>query len=200
VTYDFLRQQGNNGIQTPVTLVNNTLEGRTRYFTNGEPFYTDSGRAKLTPTPWPGFPEPVQTQIDKYPFFLINGRNNNWQTFYEDIRIPFHAERVPLPYVEIHPDDAAKLGLTPGDLVQLYNDYGETNAYTVVSTSVKPGVIFMLFAHPRGTLNSLTTPYVDPDVIIPYYKGSAAGVRKLGRLPDLDAKLTYRPFNFESAS
>jgi len=37
-------------------------------------------------------------------------------------------------------------------------------------------------------------------VIIPYYKGSAAGLRKLGRLEDLDAKLTYKPFNFETVA
>jgi arsenite oxidase large subunit len=198
VDYAFLKAAGNNGIQTPVTLVNGQLEGRVRYFTNNEPFYTESGKAKMQATPWPGFPQIVQAQLDKYPYFLTNGRNNNWQTFYNDQRIPFHAERVPLPYIEISQEDAAKEGLQPGDIVQLYNDYGETTAYTVVSTSVKPGVIFMLFAHPKGTQNSLTTPYVDPEVVIPYYKGSAAGIRKLGRLEDLDAKLTYKPFNFEA--
>ncbi|KAB8333745.1 arsenate reductase (azurin) large subunit [Scytonema tolypothrichoides VB-61278] len=198
VDYAFLKAAGNNGIQTPVTVVNGEPQGRVRYFENDEPFYTDSGRAKMMAAPWPGFPAIVQAQVDKYPYFLTNGRNNNWQTFYNDRYVPFHAERVPLPYIEIHPDDAAKEGLTPGDIVQVYNDYGETTAYTVVSTSVKPGVVFMLFAHPKGTLNSLTTPYVDPEVIIPYYKGSAAGLRRLGRLEDLDAKLTYQPFNFET--
>ena len=199
VNYAFLKAAGNNGIQTPVTMVNGTPEGRVRYFTNGEPFYTDSDKAKLMPTPWPGFPALVQAQIDKYPYFVTNGRNNNWQSFYNDLRIPFHAERAPLPFIEINAADAQKEGLTAGDIVQLYNDYGETIAYTVISTSVKPGVIFMLFAHPRGAQDSLTTPYVDPEVIIPYYKGSAAGLRRLGRLEDLDANLTYQPINFEAA-
>jgi arsenite oxidase large subunit len=198
VDYAFLKAAGNNGIQTPVTVVNGTPEGRVRYFTNDEPFYTDSGKAKLTPTPWPGFPETVQAQIDKYPYFLTNGRNNNWQTFYNDSRIPFHAERVPLPYIEISAEDAAKEDIEAGDIVQIFNDYGETTAYAVPSTSVKPGVLWMLFAHPKGTQNSLTTPYVDPEVIIPYYKGSAAGIHRLGRLADLDARITYKPFNFET--
>jgi len=52
----------------------------------------------------------------------------------------------------------------------------------------------------RLHVSEVTTPYVDPDVIIPYYKGSAAGLRKLGRLADLDAKLTYKPFNFETVA
>jgi len=200
VDYAFLKAAGNNGIQTPVTIVNGKPQGRVRYFENGEPFYTDSGKAKMLPTSWPGFPAVLQAQIDKYPYFLTNGRNNNWQTFYNDLRIPFHAERAPMPFIEISPEDAQKEGLKPGDIVQLYNDYGEATAYTVVSTSVKPGVIFMLFAHPRSTANSLTTPYVDPEVIIPYYKGSAVGLRKLGRLEDLDARLTYYPTNFETVA
>ncbi len=200
VDYAFLKAAGNNGIQTPVTVVNGKPEGRVRYFTNDEPFYTDSGKAKLQPTPWPGFPAVVQAQINKYPYFITSGRNNNWQTFYNDQRIPFLAERVPLPFIEISAEDAKKEGLTAGDIVQLFNDYGETIAYTVISTSVKPGVIFMLFAHPKGTQNSLTTPYVDPEVVIPYYKGSAAGIRRLGRLEDLDAKLTYKPGNFETVA
>lgn len=197
VDYAFLKAAGNNGIQTPVTIVNGKPQGRVRYFENGEPFYTESGKAKMLPTPWPGFPAIVQQQINKYPYFLTNGRNNNWQTFYNDLNIPFHAERVPLSYIEINPQDAQREGIQPGDIVQLYNDYGETTAYAVVSNSVKPGLIFMLFAHPRSTANSLTTPYVDPEVIIPYYKGSAVGIRRLGRLADFDARLTYQPTNFE---
>ncbi|ABY34438.1 MAG TPA: arsenate reductase (azurin) large subunit [Chloroflexus aurantiacus] len=197
VDYAFLKAAGNNGIQTPVTIVNGQPQGRVRYFENGEPFYTESGKAKMLPTPWPGFPAIVQEQINKYPYFLTNGRNNNWQTFYNDLNIPFHAERVPLSYIEINPQDAQREGIQPGDIVQLYNDYGETTAYAVVSNSVKPGLIFMLFAHPRSTANSLTTPYVDPEVIIPYYKGSAVGLRRLGRLADFDARLTYQPTNFE---
>ncbi len=197
VDYAFLKAAGNNGIQTPVTIVNGKPQGRVRYFENGEPFYTESGKAKMLPTPWPGFPAIVQEQINKYPYFLTNGRNNNWQTLYNDMNIPFFAERTPLPYIEISPEDAKKEGLQPGDVVRLFNDYGETMAYTVVSTSVKPGVIFMLFAHPRATANSLTTPYVDPSVIIPYYKGSAVGLQRIGRLADLDARLTYKPTNFD---
>lgn len=197
VDYAFLKAAGTNGIQTPVTIVNGKPVGRVRYFENGEPFHTESGKAKLLPAPWPGFPALVQKLRDKYPYFLTDGRNNNWQTFYNDLNIPFHAERTPMAYIEINPEDAKKEGLTPGDMVRLYNDYGEATAYTVVSTSVKPGVLFMLFAHPRSTANSLSTPYVDPETTIPYFKGSAVGLQKLGRLEDLDRRVTYQPTNFE---
>jgi arsenite oxidase large subunit len=51
----------------------------------------------------------------------------------------------------------------------------------------------MQFAHPRGTANSLTTPYVDPMTTIPYYKGSAVGLRKLGSLPSVKEHLSWIP-------
>ena len=51
----------------------------------------------------------------------------------------------------------------------------------------------MQFAHPKGTANSVTTPYVDPTTTIPYYKGSAVGVRKLGSLPAIKDHLTWIP-------
>lgn len=47
--------------------------------------------------------------------------------------------------------------------------------------------------HPRGTANLLTTPYVDPITTIPYYKGSAVGVRRLGAIPAIKEHLTFVP-------
>jgi arsenite oxidase large subunit len=109
---------------------------------------------------------------------------------YNDIHLSFQEERAPLPLLEIHPDDAKKIQVESGDLVEVYNDYGSTNAYVILTTAVKPGVVFMQFAHPRGTANSVTTPYVDPDTTIPYYKGSAVGLRKLGSLASIKDRLT----------
>lgn len=85
------------------------------------------------------------------------------------------------------------MSLESGDLVEVFNDYGATNAAVYVTPSVKPGIVFMQFAHPRGTANSLTTPYVDPTTTIPYYKGSAVGMRKLGSLPSVKEHLSWIP-------
>ena len=112
---------------------------------------------------------------------------------YNDERMPLQNERVPAAWLEIHPDDARKLSLESGDLVEVYNDYGSANAAAYVTPAVKPGMIFMQFAHPRGTANSLTTPYVDPTTTIPYYKGSAAGIRKIGSLPSVKQHLSWVP-------
>jgi hypothetical protein len=115
----------------------------------GNPFRTQSGKATFKGARWPDHPAEVQAQIDKYPYFFTNGRINvSWQTMYNDVDMPFQTERVPLPWLEMHP---------------------------------------------RGTANLLTTPYVDPITTIPYYKGSAVGVRRLGAIPAIKEHLTFVP-------
>jgi len=192
--YGKLRALGANGIQTPVKGTNGQFQGTVRLFENGEPFCTMSGKATFKGTKWPGYPDLVQKQMDKYPFFFTNGRLNvAWQTMYNDTNMPFQNERVPLTWLEIHPDDAKNLQVESGDIVEVFNDYGAANAVAYLTEGVKPGLVFMQFAHPRGTANPVTTPYVDPDTTIPYYKGSAVGVRKLGSIPAIKNSLTWIP-------
>jgi len=194
VTYALLRELSYDGIQTPVRHEGGKIEGTVRLFDNGDPFRTASGKATFKGFRWPGYPALVKAQMDKYPFFFTNGRINvAWQTMYNDERMPFQRERVPMAFLEINPDDARKLGIESGDLLEAYNDYGSANALAYVTLSAKPGILFMQFANPQGTANSLTTPYVDPTTTIPYYKGSACGLRKLGSLPAIKEHLTWVP-------
>lgn len=65
----------------------------------------------------------------------------------------------------------------------------------VVTDSNRPGHVFMLFEHPKGWLNSLTTDYVDPATTIPYYKGTRAGIRKIGTLREFKETLSFIPIN-----
>jgi len=194
ITYDRLRELGHDGIQTPVRMVDGHLQGTVRLFEQGDPFRTKSGRATFKGFAWPGYPAEVKAQMDKYPFFFTNGRvNASWQTMYNDDRMPLASERVPLAFVEIHPDDARRLQIESGDLVSVFNDYGSSNGAAYVTPGVKPGLVFMQFANPKGTANSVTTPYVDPETTIPYYKGSAVGIQKIGTLPGIKQHLTWIP-------
>lgn len=178
-TYAMLKELGTNGVQTPIQKIE-----------DGKPIstvrlYEEGGRFTFIPAKWPGFPEPIKKLMDdeRYPFWVNNGRaNHGWQTLYDDLRKPYVMGREPLPFVEIHPRDAGSLRLEQGDLVELFNPYGSVTAMAVIVDSNRPGHVFMLFEHPKGWLNSLTTGYVDPDTTIPYYKGTKAGIRKIGAL------------------
>jgi len=197
VTYELLRTLGNNGIQTPVRLVAGTPVGRVRMHEDGR-FGTPSGKARFIPAPlpWPGYGGAIARQKARFRFWVNNGRSNHiWQTAYHHRHIPFYADRFPIPYVEIHPDDAKSLSVASGDLVELRNDVGTVQAMAYVSDAVKKGHLFMLFGQPRGAAGDLVSEHVDPTTTIPYYKGVWADLRRVGPMPEALRSVSLAPTN-----
>jgi arsenite oxidase large subunit len=200
VTYDLLRKLGNNGIQTPVRLVNGTPVGTVRLHEDGK-FATASGKARFVPAPrpWPGYAAKIAYQRKHYRFWVNNGRSNHiWQTAYHHQLIPFYQGRFPIPYLEMHPEDARELGIGASDLVELSNDVGTVRAMAYISDAVKRGHTFMLFGQPRGAAGDLVSDHVDPATTIPYYKGVWADVRRIGPLPELAKAVSVAPTNVAS--
>ena len=197
VTYGLLRELGTNGIQTPVRLINGVPSGTVRMHEDGR-FGTPSGKARFVPAPrpWPGYAAKVEAQRRDYPFWVNNGRTNHiWQTLYHHQHIPFYRDHNPMPHLEMHPRDAASLGIDSGDLVELSNDVGTVRAMAYITDAVKPGHTFMLFGQPRGAAGDLVSDHVDPDTTIPYYKGAWADIRRIGPQPELTRTLSFKPQN-----
>ena len=200
VTYDLLRKLGNNGIQTPVRLVRGVPVGTVRMHEDGK-FGTASGKARFiaAPRPWPGYAAKVARQRKNHRFWINNGRSNQiWQTSYHHQFIPFYQGRFPIPYLEMHADDAKELGIASSDLVELSNDMGTVRAMAYVSDAVKRGQTFMLFGQPRGAIGDLVSDHVDPATTIPYYKGVWANIRRIGPLPDIAKAVSFAPMNVAS--
>ena len=200
VTYELLRKLGNNGIQTPVRVVRGTPVGTVRLHEDGK-FATPSGKARFVPAPrpWPGYAAAVARQRERYRFWVNNGRSNHiWQTAYHHQLIPFYQGRFPIPYLEMHPDDARRLGIASSDLVELSNDVGTVRAMAYVSEAVKPGHTFMLFGQPRGAAGDLVSDHVDPATTIPYYKGVWADIRRVAPQPELKQAVSLAPMNVAS--
>ena len=81
------------------------------------------------------------------------GRANvNWQNAYLDQDNEFVMDRMPYPYLQMKPKDMEELKLKQGDLVEVYNDNGSTQAmvYPTPTAKPKPKQTLMLFAYPRG--------------------------------------------------
>ncbi|MBM3567069.1 MAG: arsenate reductase (azurin) large subunit, partial [Alphaproteobacteria bacterium] len=197
VTYDFLRKLGNEGIQTPIRLVNGVPVGTVRMHEDGH-FHTPSGKARFIPAPrpWPGYAAQVARQRKNYRFWVNNGRVNHiWQTLYHHEHIPFYRDRYPMPTLEMHPADAAELGIASGDLVSVFNDVGEVKAMAQIADAVKRGHTFMLFGQPRGAAGDLVSDHVDPATTIPYYKGAWADVKRIGPQPEITRDITFLPQN-----
>lgn len=179
VTYERLRALGNNGVQLPVQgLDNGRLIGTEILYT--ERFDTEDGRARFQPAPWNGLLPQAQAQKDKYPFWVNNGRVNElWQSQYNDEHVTYRTQRWPMSLVEVGEADAQRLGIANGDVVELYNDYGITRGMAHIEPSIREGQLFMLAMGYDGVQGNITTPAVDEN-IIPYYKGSWAGLRRVG--------------------
>jgi arsenite oxidase large subunit len=197
VTYKLLGELGNNGIQTPVRLVNGVPVGTPRLFEDGR-FGTPSGKARFiaAPRPWPGYAATVERQRRDHRFWINNGRVNHiWQTLYHHQHIPFYRERYPMPCLEMHADDAAELGIAPGDIIEIANDVGSVRAMAYPTDAVKRGHAFMLFGQPRGAAGDLVSDHVDPATTIPYYKGVWANIRRIGPAPDELKTVSFLPRN-----
>lgn len=190
--YKLLHDAGNNGVQLPIVKVDNgKLLGTRLHYTDGK-FGTKSGRATFLPTSQPSMPKQVAKQVKRYKYWVNTGRINEvWQSNYHTGRLEFTAKRWPMAPLEIHPSDAKELGITSGDIVQLNNDYGSTRAIAIVTDAVRKGEVFGAFGFQNSIINDLCTDYVDPDTKIPFYKGTAANIVRVGRSEGLIKDMTF---------
>ncbi len=172
VTYERLREAGTNGFQEPAVGYDETsgIEGTARLYTDGK-FGTEDGRATFMATPWRGLEAPgKQQQKDSFAYLINNGRANVvWQSAYLDVEDEFVMDRWPFPFLEMHPGDMTELGVKEGDLVEVYNDSGSTQAMVYPTPTARPKETFMLFGYPKGVQGNVVNAGVN-EFVIPNYK------------------------------
>ncbi|WP_342240335.1 arsenate reductase (azurin) large subunit [Inquilinus sp. OTU3971] len=193
VTYARLRAMGTNGFQEPATgLDGDKIVGTKRLFTDGK-FSTDDKKAHFAATPWRGLQaEGKQAEKDKYPFLINNGRTNHvWQSAYLDQKDEFVVDRWPLPFIELSAADMTELGLKAGDLVEVFNGNGSTQAMAYPTPTAKPKQAFMLFAYPTGVQGNVVSKGVN-ELVIPNYKQTWASIRKIADAPESVRHLTFK--------
>jgi len=192
VTYDRLREMGNNGVQLPVKEYKKGKLIGTPMIYSDYKFSTGDGKAHFQPSPWNGLPASVERQRKKYRFWINNGRTNHiWQTAYHDKHLDFRISRFPMSPVEINPQDAKKLGISSGDIVEIFNDYGSTYAMAYVEPDMKRGQVFMMFGYHNGVVGDVVTEWTDRN-IVPYYKGTWADIRKVGTMQDYKRTVSFK--------
>jgi len=197
-TYERLRAAGNNGVQLPIKeYKNGKLVGTEMLYMDGK-FSTADGKAEFKPSPWPGLPKTVADQKAKYKFWINNGRVNEvWQTGYHDKYNAFVRERWPMAFLEINPGDASSLGISSGDVVEVYNDFGSTYAMALLEPHAKPGQTFMQFGYFNGVVGDVVTDWTDRN-IIPYYKGTWADVRRVGTVAAFKKTITWKERQYKA--
>jgi len=191
-TYALLRKAGNNGVQLPIKRVEgDKLIGTEIHYADGK-FDTKDGRAEFKPAPWNGLPQMVADQKAKHKYWINSGRANEvWQTAYHDQYNSFVRDRYPLAFVEMNLEDARQLGVSPGDVIEVWNDYGSTYAMAYPQKAIKPGQTFMLFGYIKGVHGDIVTPWVDRNVV-PYYKGTWASIKRVGSVDDWKQSISFK--------
>jgi arsenite oxidase large subunit len=193
VTYERLRVMGTNGFQEPATAFQDgKIIGTKRLYADGK-FGGKDGKATFMESPWRGLQaEGKEAEKNKWPYLINNGRTNIvWQNAYLDQENEFVMDRFPYPFIQMNPQDMAELKVGPGDLVEVYNDNGSTQAVVYPMPTAKPKQTFMLFAYPTGVQGNVVSPGVN-EFIIPNYKQTWAGIRKLADAPEAVRHLSFK--------
>jgi formate dehydrogenase alpha subunit len=121
-----------------------------------------------------GYIPPAESISENYPFILTTGRVlEHWHTGTMSRRSRVLAELRPDGVVEMHPGDAAKLGLVEHDLIVLASRRGKLEAPVHITENLPPGLVFMPFHWREAAANILTSDALDPVAKIPEYKVSA---------------------------
>ena len=125
--------------------------------------------------------EPAERPDKEYPFLLTTGRVlYHWHGGELTRRVAGLTELCAEAYVELHPTDAAKLGVIDTEPIRLASRRGQMTARAFVTTRVTQGVVFGNFHFPAAeNVNNLTNAALDPIAKIPEYKACAVRVERL---------------------
>ncbi len=149
-----------------------------RLYTDGR-FNTPDGRAKFAAFHSKGLAEPIDAA---YPFVLTVGRlYEHWHTMTRTGRIEKIMKRQPQPFIEIHPQDAAKLGIEEQTMVEVRSRRGIGRFAARVTKAIVPGTVFVpmhwgaLWTE-NGEANLLTHPEACPISLEPELKACAVNL------------------------
>ena len=201
VTYDRLRTMGNNGVLEPVVgFADGKLVGTNRLYEDG--VFTrhgrEDGKALFCMGEWRGWQAAGKAQQQATHRFLINnGRANmNWQNWFLDQGNEFVMDRFPVPFIQINPDDMADLGLKAGDMVEVFNDVGATQALVYPEPTARRNETFMIFGAPNGAQGNIVNAGVN-ELILPNYKATWANIRKISDATPASAAVSYKSWEVE---
>jgi len=155
------------GLQTPVW--DESHPGTPYLFSQSFP----RGRGKFHPLE---FVPSVELPDDEYPFILSTGRVlEHWHggTMTRHSKLD---ELYPEARVEVHPADAALMGIFDGQPVRVSSRRGTIVLRASVTEKTRVGVAFIPFHFAEAAANLLTIDALDPQAKIPEFKACAVKV------------------------
>jgi assimilatory nitrate reductase catalytic subunit len=140
-----------------------SLAPRARLFAEGG-FFTPNGKARFVA---PAAAAPARSS-QRFPFILNTGRvRDQWHTMTRTGKSARLGSHRPLPFVEVHPADAAALNLTKGGLARVSSAHGSVILEVVLDEGQRPGSLFAPIhwsaeTSSHGRVGALVHRLVDP--------------------------------------
>jgi len=150
--------------------------GTPRLFT--ERFGHPDGKARFIAVE---YQPPAEEPGEDFPFRLTTGRVvYHYLSGNQTRRLGFLNAQAPEPWVEIHPQAAAKPGIQNHDRVRITSPRGSMELQALVVPTIRPDTLFVPYHYGHAeAINQLTNPAVDPTVKIPEYKACAARIERI---------------------
>jgi assimilatory nitrate reductase catalytic subunit len=149
-----------------------------RFFGDGR-FFTPDGRGRMVAVSARPLAAPL---APGRPFRLNTGRiRDQWHTMTRSARSARLNRHLGEPFVEVHPEDAARLGLQPHALARLDSDHGSAILRVVPTDRVRRSELFAPMhwtaeTAPSGRIDALVAAVTDPLSGQPELKGAAVAL------------------------
>jgi assimilatory nitrate reductase catalytic subunit len=164
---------------TPVLWPHRSGEtGEPRFFAGGE-FFTSDRKGRFVAPERPV----LRTEITEgRPLRLNTGRiRDQWHTMTRTGTSPRLGAHLPEPFVEVHPDDAARHGLADGSFARVTTDHGQCTLKVVVSPRQQRGMLFAPIHWSEANasaarVGALVAPLTDPFSGQPEAKATPASI------------------------
>ncbi|TDI57322.1 MAG: formate dehydrogenase subunit alpha [Alphaproteobacteria bacterium] len=148
----------------------------------GDGFPTASGRARIVPA---SIVPPAELPDETYPMVLSTGRLlEHWHTGAMTRRASHLDALEPEAIAGLNRWDMKKLGIAPGDMIQVATRRGEITLKARQDGDVPEGMVFVPFCYSEAAANVLTNPQLDPIGKIPEFKFCAARITPVKEFSD----------------
>ncbi len=151
---------------------------RQRFFADGG-FFSNDGKARFVA---PAIPALQTETTAARPLRLNTGRvRDQWHTMTRTGISPRLGQHLPEPFVEIHPDDATRFGVSDDSFARITTDYGQCILKVVVSERAQRGMLFAPIHWSEETasaarVGALVAPFTDPFSGQPENKATPASI------------------------
>ena len=173
ITYERL---GRSGLQWPVQ-----PDGTDAPILYVDRFDTPGGLGRFAALP---YKEPGDHADDEFPLILVTGRRLEHYNAGTMTRRTHNVELLDSDWLEIHPEDAARLGVESGDWVSIRSRVGQIEQEARITERIVPGHVFTTFHFPEQRTNLLVGQSSDVNTSCPEYKVIAVSIQPVTVVED----------------